>query len=440
MEETGTVASEGSPAVPQGPRSLRRTFNRPYTMHGSIGPSGALAHMDGDDLFIASHTQGVYPDREAIAEMLGMPPERIRIRHVPSAGCYGHNGADDAAADAALIARAFPGRPVMLSWMREQEHGWEPYGSAMTMDIQGAVDEQGRITHWTYDLFSCAHSTRPGGAGRLLPATQRADPVPFDLPDLQIVPPGLGDRNAVPLYTIPNKRILYHFVKQNPIRTSALRALGAYGNVFALESFMDDLAILADADPVEFRLRHLDDPRAVAVVEKAAEEFGWSSDPLPAHVGRGFGFARYKNMAAYLALALDLKVEPETGRIKVGRVVAAIDSGAAVSLDGIRNQTEGGIVQSLSWTLYEEVIFDRSKVTSIDWSSYPMLRFESVPDEIAVHVIDRPTEPFLGTGEAAQGPTAAAIGNAVRSAVGIRMTDLPLTRQKVVASLHAMSG
>ncbi len=259
----------------------------------------------------------------------------------------------------------------------------------------------------------------------------------FALPDLKIVPPGLGDRNAVPLYTIPNKRILYHFVKQMPIRTSALRALGAYANVFALESFMDDLAILAEADPVEFRLRHLEDPRAVAVVEKAAEEFGWSSDPLAPNVGRGFAFARYKNMAAYLAMALDLEVEPETGRIKVGRVVAAVDSGAAVSPDGIRNQTEGGIVQSLSWTLYEEVIFDRTGVTSIDWSSYPMLRFESVPEEITVHVIDRPDQPFLGTGEAAQGPTGAAIGNAIRNATGLRMTDLPLTREKVVAALDA---
>ncbi len=435
VEETGTVAESGSPSLPEGERTITARFNRPYMMHGSIGPSCAVAIMDGDQLAVASHTQGVYPDRDAIAEMLGMPPENVRVAHYPGAGCYGHNGADDAAADAALIARAFPGRPIRLSWMREQEHGWEPYGSAMTMDVAGAVDADGRITHWNYDLWSCAHSTRPGGAAHLLPATLLADPIEFDLPDLRIIPPGLGDRNAVPLYAIPNKRVLYHFVKQMPLRTSALRALGAYGNVFALESFMDELALVAQADPVEFRLRHLEDPRAVAVVEKAAEEFGWSSDPLPPNLGRGFAFARYKNMAAYLALALDLEVEPATGRVKVGRVTAAVDSGAAVSLDGIRNQTEGGIIQSLSWTLYEEVIFDRMGPTSIDWSSYPMLRFESVPDEIAVHVIDRPDEPFLGTGEAAQGPTGAAIGNAIRDAVGIRLTDLPLTRTKVVAAL-----
>jgi CO/xanthine dehydrogenase Mo-binding subunit len=222
-----------------------------------------------------------------------------------------------------------------------------------------------------------------------------------------------------------------------PIRTSALRALGAHGNVFALESFMDELAYLAEADPVEFRLRHLDNPRARMVVERAAEAFGWSSDPLPENVGRGFGFAQYKNMAAYCAVALTLRVEPETGRIAVGNVAAAVDSGEAVSLDGIRNQIEGGIVQSLSWTLYEEVVFDRSRVTSIDWSSYPMLRFASVPETMVVHVIDRPGEPFLGTGEAAQGPAAAAIGNAVRHATGKRMTTLPLSRERVIQSLDA---
>ncbi|WP_375263840.1 molybdopterin cofactor-binding domain-containing protein, partial [Palleronia sp.] len=258
--DVGTVAQQGSATVPSGERSLRMTFNRPYMMHGSIGPSCAVASMEGDQLRIWSHTQGVYPDRTAIAEMLGMPEDRIRISHVQGAGCYGHNGADDAAADAALIARAFPGRPIRLTWMREQEHGWEPYGSAMTMDLAGAVDGSGRISHWTHDLWSCSHVTRPPGANKLLPANLLANPIPFELPDLLIVPPGLGDRNSVPLYTIPNKRILYHFVKPMPIRTSALRALGAYANVFALESFMDEMAALAGADPVEFRLRHLDDP------------------------------------------------------------------------------------------------------------------------------------------------------------------------------------
>ena len=276
-----------------------------------------------------------------------------------------------------------------------------------------------------------------GRAKNLLPARHIANAFAIEVPELSLSPSGNGDRNAVPLYTIPNKRILWHYIREMPLRVSALRALGAYANVFALESFMDELAVLAEVDPVAFRLRHLDDRRAVAVVEKAAEEFGWSSDPLPPNLGRGFAFARYKNSAAYLAVALTLEVEPEVGRVRVRDVVAAIDSGEVASFDGIRNQTEGGIIQSLSWTLYEEVIFDQIRVTSIDWSSYPMLRFASVPESVAVHVIDRPGEPFLGTGEAAQGPAAAAIGNAFRNATGVRLHDLPLSRERVIAALGA---
>ena len=297
--------------------------------------------------------------------------------------------------------------------------------------------EDGRISHFTYDLWSNSHSTRPGGAARLIAAQHLANPVPFDLPGLNISASGNGDRNANPYYAIPNKRVLWHYVNAMPLRVSALRALGAYANVFALESFIDELALVAGADPVEFRLRHLEDPRAVAVVETAAEAFGWSSEPLPPNHGRGFAFARYKNLAAYLALALELEVTPETGRVQVRRVVSAVDSGEAVHPDGIRNQTEGGILQALSWTLLEEVTFDRTRVTSIDWSSYPILRFGSVPDTVEVHVVGRPGEPFLGTGEAAAGPTPAAIGNAIRNATGVRMRDLPLTPDRVRRAILA---
>ncbi|PZX18222.1 CO/xanthine dehydrogenase Mo-binding subunit [Palleronia aestuarii] len=434
VSEVGTVDAAGTPEVGEA-RSVRMTFTRPYTLHGSIGPSCAVAVMEGEDLHVWSHTQGVYPDRAAIAEMLGMEPDRVRVSHVQGSGCYGHNGADDAAADAALVARAVPGRPVRVQWMREQEHAWEPFGPVMSMDVAGQVDEEGRITDWTYDLWSGSHVARPGGANKLLAANHLADPFPFELPDLQIVPPGLGDRNAVPLYQIPNKRILWHFVKPMPMRTSALRALGAHANIFALESFVDELALVAETDPVEFRLRHLQDQRDRDVIERAATEFGWSQDPLPRNEGRGFAFARYKNLAAYCALAMRITVEPETGRVRVHDVVAAVDSGEAVHPDGIRNQTEGGIVQSLSWTLFEEIVFDETRVTSIDWSSYPIMRFGSVPERIDVHVMDRPGDPFLGTGEAAQGPTAAALGNAIRSATGVRMKDLPLSPDRLAATL-----
>jgi CO/xanthine dehydrogenase Mo-binding subunit len=429
--EVGTVAEHGTLVPLPGARAFRAKFTRPYQMHGSIGPSCAVALLDDKGLTIWSHTQGVYPDREAISEFLGMPSEQVRIIHAEGAGCYGHNGADDAAADAALIARAVPGRPVRVQWMREQEHAWEPYGPAMLMEVEAALDQNGRITNWNYDLWSNTHSTRPGGAGALLAARHVADSFAPEPAKLKITPSGNGDRNSDPLYTFPNKRILWHFLPDMPIRVSALRALGAYANVFALESFMDDLAIEAGADPVEFRLHHLDDPRARTVVEQAADRFGWSDAQLPAGQGRGFAFARYKNHAAHLALALAVEVDRDTGRVRVARAVAAIDSGEIVNPDGIRNQTEGGIIQAMSWTLYEQVSFDDTRITSIDWASYPILRFASVPDSVEVHVIERPGEPFLGTGEAAQGPTVAAIRNAIRDATGIKLYDLPFTRDRI---------
>ena len=434
--EVGTVAEEGSPQLSGD--AFEATFTRPYQIHGSIGPSCAVALMnDQDGLTVWSHTQGVYPDREAIAEMLAMPMERVRVIHMEGSGCYGHNGADDAAADAALIAAKLPGRPVRVQWMREQEHAWEPFGPAMLVTVAAKLGGDGRISDWAFDVWSNVHSTRPGGAGSLLAARHKADGFAPEVPELRISPSGNGDRNANPLYVFPNKRVRWHFLPDMPLRVSALRALGAYANVFALESTMDEMALRAKADPVEFRLRHLDDPRARAVVERAAEKFGWSDEPLPSGRGRGFGFARYKNLAAYLAVALEVEVERETGRTRVIRAVAAIDSGEAVNHDGIRNQTEGGILQTISWTLYEQVTFDRTRITSTDWSSYPILRFASVPDSVEVEIMDRPGEAFLGTGEAAQGPTAGALGNAIRNAIGTRLYDLPLTRARVKNAIGA---
>jgi nicotinate dehydrogenase subunit B len=431
--EVGTVAEAGMPVFDGD--VFEATYTRPYQIHGSIGPSCALAvFTEADGLKIWSHTQGVFPDREAIAAMLSMPEDRVQVIHMEGSGCYGHNGADDAAADAALIATKLPGRPIRVQWMREQEHAWEPFGPAMVVKVKGALGADGRIAHWTFDLWSNTHSTRPGGAGALLAGIHKATPATPRPPKLQISPSGNGDRNANPLYVIPNKKIQWHFLPDMPLRVSALRALGAYANVFALESSIDELALLAKTDPVEFRLKHLEDPRARAVVRLAADRFGWAQDMAPLH-GKGFGFARYKNMAAYLALALEVEIERETGRVRVTRAVAAIDSGQVVNPDGIKNQTEGGILQAISWTLYEAVTFDRTRITSIDWSSYPILRFASVPDSVEVHVIDQPGQPFLGTGEAAQGPTSAAVGNAIRNAIGTRLHHLPLTRQRVKAAM-----
>jgi CO/xanthine dehydrogenase Mo-binding subunit len=319
--------------------------------------------------------------------------------------------------------------------MREQEHAWEPYGPAMVSKVSAALDQAGTIVDWNYEVWSNTHSMRPGGPGALLAAQSLAQPFPPPEPKPLPLPEGGGDRNAIPIYRLPSARVLYHFIPDMPLRISALRALGAYLNIFSIESFMDELAAAAGADPVEFRLRHLDDKRARDVVTTAAERFGWSSYSRGPGRGRGFAFARYKNLAAYCALAAEVEVAPETGRARLVRAVAAVDSGQAVNPNGIANQTEGAILQSASWTLYESVTFDDTRITSVDWSTYPILRFDAVPDSIEVHVIDRPGQPFLGSGEAGQGPAAAAVANAVADATGHRFRDLPLTRRRIKQAL-----
>lgn len=425
-------------ATPSAPgRTLEARYSRPYLMHGSIGPSCAVAQQDPDGLLtVWTHTQGVYPDRKAIAEMLGRPPEQVRCIHVQGSGCYGHNGADDAAADAALLAVALPGRPVRVQWMREQEHAWEPYGPAMVAQARATLDESGRIADWDYGVWSNTHSMRPGPAGSLLAARHLAKPFPVPAPRPLPQPEGGGDRNAIPLYTLPSARVVHHFLPDMPLRISALRSLGAQMNVFAIESFMDELALAAGADPVEFRLKHLDDPRGRDVIAAAAEAFGWSrgKPTAPGH-GRGFAFARYKNLAAYCAVAVEVAVERETGAVRVPRVVAAVDTGQVVNPDGVRNQIEGAVLQSMSWTLYESVGFDRSRITSVDWSTYPILRFDAVPDSVEVRIVDRPGEPFLGCGETGQGPASAALANGIADATGRRLRDLPLTAARIKAAI-----
>jgi nicotinate dehydrogenase subunit B len=416
-------------------RRLEATYRRPYQMHASIGPSCAVAAFDADALTIWTHAQGTFPLRKAIAEMLHLAEDKVRCIHMEGAGCYGHNGADDAAADAALIARALPGRPVRVQWMREQEHQWEPYGPAMLSRARASLDAGGNIVEWFYEVRSNTHSTRPPGAGQLLAARHLAQAFEPKAPQITPQPEGGGDRNSIPLYALPNVQVMHHFVPDMPLRVSAQRGLGAYHNIFAIESFMDELAKAASADPVEFRLRHMQEKRAQKVIATAAERFGWSSTPLPKGRGRGFAFARYKNLGAYCAVAIEVDVEHESGRVRLGRAVAAVDSGQAVNPDGIANQIQGGIVQSASWTLYESVRFDERRILSQDWSTYPILRFGAVPESVDVHVIDAPGEPFLGTGEAAQGPAAAAIANAVANATGMRIRDLPLNAARVKAAI-----
>jgi CO/xanthine dehydrogenase Mo-binding subunit len=435
--QNSTIFQQSNPSV-VGQKTIEATYTRPYQSHGSIGPSCAVAQFADDTMMVWTHTQGVYPDRQGIAEMLRMPPSSVRCIHVEGSGCYGHNGADDAAADAALIARALPGIAVRVQWMREQEHAWEPFGPAMVTKLKASLDASGTIADWNFEVWSNTHSMRPGGAGSMLAAQHMAQS--FAVPAAKPIPlpEGGGDRNAIQIYIFPNAHVVHHFIPDMPVRVSAMRALGAYHNVFSIESFMDELADAAAADPVEFRLKHLDDPRGRDVIEKAAQGFGWQKGKkAPVDRGYGFAFARYKNLAAYCAIASEVEVNRETGRPRLVRAVAAVDSGQVVNPDGLINQIEGAILQSMSWTLYERVTFDDTRITSIDWQTYPILRFNSVPDSIAVHVINRPGQPFLGSGETGQGPAAASIANAIANATGKRLRNLPLTRKKIKDAIDA---
>ncbi|MBB5507980.1 xanthine dehydrogenase family protein molybdopterin-binding subunit [Paraburkholderia atlantica] len=427
VADQGTATGTAAPMA-----TLRARYSRPYLTHGSIGPSCAVAQLDGGVMTVWTHTQGVFPLHAGIAEMLAMPPGKVRCVHVEGSGCYGHNGADDVAADAALIARELPGRPVRVQLMREQEHMWEPFGPAMTVDAKATLDAAGMIADWRYELWSNTHNNRIENAGRLLPAQLLAQPFTPAPPKPIPMPEGGGDRNSIPLYRVPSLHVQHHFVPTMPIRVSAMRSLGAHMNVFAIESFIDELARAAHADPVAFRLEHLDDPRAHGVIRAVADQFGWrarsarTGDASPRSHGTGFAFAQYKNLMAYFAVAMDVTVMRDTGELSIERVVAAVDCGQIVNPDGVRNQIEGGILQTTSWTLYEETHFDPQRITSYDWSTYPIMRFSSVPKRVDVLLIDRPGLPFLGVGEAAQGPAAAALANAIDDATGVRIRDLPL--------------
>lgn len=420
-------------------RVLSATYLKPYIMHASMAPSAAIAHFtDEDHLHVWSHSQGVYPMRAALADVLEMPVENIEATHAPGPGCYGHNAAEDAATDAALVARAVVGRPVLLKWSREDEHAWEPYGSAMRVEMLAGVGEDGKIAYWSHDAYSDTQVARPGSNGaqsQLMPAWYLKKPFPQP-PTKPNRGPNFGvHRNADPIYSFPEKRIGKHLVKELPLRVSALRALAAYGNIFALESFMDEVAHAEGKDPLEFRLSHLQDTRARDVLEAAAAKANWQNRDRSGETGHGLAVARYKNAKAYAAVYINLSVD-DVGEIILNKAVIAADSGQIVDPEGLRSQMEGGLIQSASWTLKEEVTFDSGGITSRDWETYPILGFDNIP-EIETVLLNRPDQPFLGSGEATMGPTVAAIGNAVYDAIGIRMRQTPFTGENVRAAAAA---
>ena len=429
-------------APPSAVQTLDATYYRPYHMHAALGPAAAAALWQDDHLKVWSHTQGAYPLRGSLASALGLADEQVRVLHCEGPGCYGHNGADDVALDAALLARALPGRPVLLKWSRADEHAWEAYGSAMVVKTQASLDVAGQICDWNHDVWSYTHSGRPrpiDGASNLLAARYLADPLPPPTPS-----PGKGShggihRNADPLYAFARRRVVKHFVPDSPLRTSALRGLGAFANVFAIESFMDELAYAAAADPVEFRLRHLKDPRARAVIEAAATEANWRSGVRGNGRGRGqgLGFAQYKNAKCYVAVVFAVAVDTANGQIRLENAAIAGDAGQIVNPDGLANQLEGGVLQAASWTLKEQVQYGPCGITSRDWETYSVLHFAEIPP-VSVKLLDQPGSPSLGSGEAAQGPTPAAIANAVFDAVGVRLRQMPFTPERVGAALREL--
>jgi CO/xanthine dehydrogenase Mo-binding subunit len=433
-EDTVISEKQDAAAATRAVKTLEAEYTRPYTAHAALGPSCAVAQFDAGRFTVWTHSQGIFPLRRDLAPVLGVEEERVAVIHMDGAGCYGHNGADDVALDAALLARAVPGRPVRVQWMREDEFQWEPYGPAMVVKLKASLDREGGIVGWTEDIWSNSHSTRPNGLGgiNLLAAWHLAQPHKPSPPRNPPLPGGGSHRNAIPIYSFPNERVTNRLVARMPVRVSALRALGATTNVFAIESFMDELAHAAGADPVEFRLRHLKDPRARAVIETVVAKAGWrKGEKGDGTRGRGIGFARYKNGAAYVAVVVDVEVGNE---IAVKRAWAAIDAGLVINPDGLVNQTEGGVIQTVSWALKEAIQYDRTRILTSNWSDYPILTFEESPP-VEVTVVNRPDEPPLGAGEGAQGPTVAAIANAVHNAMGVRLRDMPFTRERVLAAL-----
>jgi nicotinate dehydrogenase subunit B len=410
-------------------------FTRPFLAHASMAPSCAIARWNEGAVTVWTHSQGIFALRGALASALGIPPGRVSVHHVEGAGAYGHNGADDVAADAVLLARAVPGRPVRVLWSRPDEMAWAPFGSAMLARLSAGLDRGGRIQSWRQDVWSNGFIGRPGSGGepRLLGFTHLAGASPMAAaPDGPPTGAMGSTRNAVPGYDIPDLVVTRHRLLTMPVRTSSLRSLGAFLNVFAIESFMDELAEAAGSDPVSFRLAHLSDPRARRVIEEVARFSGWAARPRTDGVGFGVGFARYKGMAGYCAAVA--QVEADTS-ISLRKLWLAVDVGRVINPDGVVNQVEGGAVQSASWVLRERVRFDRTTITSTTWETYPILRFTEVP-EVAVRLVDAPGERETGAGEVAQGPVAGAIGNAVADAVGARVRDLPLTVEQVTRAIE----
>lgn len=449
----GVIAKEGDVkgALTEAAKAIKATYESPYHLHGSIGPSCAIADVRADRVTIWSATQTPYGLREAAAKFLGLTNDKVRLIFAEGAGCYGQNGADDVVIDALVMSQAV-GKPVRVQWMRADEAGWETYKTARVTDLRGGLDASGKIVAWESNAWGFSGYSRPeyhepkhGGEPGSLVAAQLAG---WAEPGLEEGFNGIALESA-PYYAVGSKRVTFNYLgpashRQGPIRlrVGSMRGVGSPDNVFMVESFMDELAAAAGADPVEFRLKHLSDPRTIAVVKAATERAGWQSRPAysarvqTADISTGRGIALFGGgKETHIASIFEVDVNRKSGRIRVKKVTVAHECGLIVNPDGIRNQIEGGVIQGISRGLMEEVTFDRSRVTSLDWASYPIITFLDVPDEIDIVLLDRPDLPAAGVGEASTKNVWAGIANAVFDATGVRLRRLPFTPERFKKAL-----
>jgi nicotinate dehydrogenase subunit B len=415
-------------------KQIHATYYQPYHAHASIGPSCAVAEVNGDQVTVWASTPGPYPLSGALAQLLDLSAENVHLIHVEGAGSYGQNGSDDAAADAVILAQAV-GRPVRVQWTRKDEFVWEPKSPAMVMEVYGGLNAQGNVVAWDYHVWSPSHVARARLAGQLVTAQLLSgQPAPQSRFSFG------AERNAPTNYSFPVQRVTVHYVPDSFLRASSFRSLGGSENTFANESFIDELATAAGVDPVEYRLRYLADPREQAVLNAAAEKAGWvprsphSIRQAEVGEGRGVAFARYENDQAIVACIAEVQVELATGVVRVRRVVVAHDCGLIINPDGVKNQIEGNVIQSLSRALKEEVQFDERRITSVDWQTYPILKFSEVP-EVETVLINRPDQPAVGAGEPSTVTTAAAVANAIFDATGLRLRQIPFTPKRVRTAL-----
>ncbi len=422
------------PAEAEAANVLNREVFRPYVAHASMAPSCAVAQYDGSTLEVWCHSQGIFNLRRDIAMALKLEPEDVVVRHREGAGCYGHNGADDVAFDAAYIAFKRPGAPVRVMWSREDELSWAPFSSAMLVAMEAGLDSNGKIVSWKQTVTSHGHSSRPasGATPSLLGASQLKDGTPLPpTSDPPLARGGGSHRNAVPLYETGGLEVAVSLVAETPLRVSSLRSLGGMANVFAVETMMNELAESAGRDPADYRIEHLTDDRAIAVIQAVKEMAGDATSDDG--VGLGLAFARYKNSAAYCAIIAKVEAEEE---IRVRHLWIAADAGEIINPEGAAHQIEGGAVQACSFALKEEVRFDRRQVLSFNWEEYPILRFSEVPT-VDVKLLMPPGTPPLGVGECATGPTIAAISNAIHDAIGVRPTTMPFTAANLAQEILA---